>query len=776
MKTIRMLFLSLIAPLLSSGQMEGNHWFFGRGGGIDFDLPNNGPAVPQPNSPIFADEGCATASDANGNLLFYTDGRTVWDDTHTPVVTGLNGHTSSTQSAVIIPRPCNDSIYYIATTDFWQGTNGLWIYEININTWSIVSSQQLLQQLPTCERMAVTMRTNANAYWLATTEYTNTTQGTIAVWEITASGVSAIQTTQTGPPIWNVNPWPIKTGAMKFSRDGRFMASIRRDALDIYQFNSNTGQIAHWLTVGNPCLYSGLEFSPNSRYLYATRFRNPTSCATTDGAILRYDLQATNVQGSQATIAMNANRYTAMQLTPQPNPANKSIYVCRLSLNTVAEIQNPNAAVPTVVNNAITLSPGDSGVAGLPQYMTRTPRCFRVDGPQNMPGITTNLPLNFRGGIQFVDMNGDFKNDVVYLENANNMGPAEIRCVYNTGTLSSPDFSTPSALIFTIPTIPTQIHPICFYVFDIGNNGTQEIYFLGKDPLNPLGLRVQIATGPGYTSIFNTAIAVPPSTDIRPLLAGYVSTNPTDPFPDIFVGAQNGTSNEIRFHLNTNGQFPAVGQPVATIPLGFPWFNSFANARLLDADCDGDNDLFVSLSTEIQYYENTNPNVFGTPTFNLGASSQFGINAILGSTEWLIPNFCQLDNGCLDLIAARQGAGLINTQYQFFPGVCPCQGAVTPIAPSDGHKKAIADHLTSSQQSFRIYPNPAKDVFYLEGSVGEIAEVTILDLVGRRMVFSSSLLGDHIQIRLDDQERAQVLFVRIKTKGGRITTLKLLME
>lgn len=774
MKTIRMLFLSLIAPLLSSGQMEGNHWFFGHGGGVDFDLPNNGPDVPDQSSPIFTDEGCATASDGSGNLLFYTDGRTVWDDTHTPVIAGLNGHTSSTQSAVIIPRPCHDSIYYIATTDFWQGTNGLWIYEININTWNIVSSQQLLAQAPTCERMDVTMRTNANSYWLATTEYTNTTQGTIAVWEITANGVSAIQTTQTGPPIWNVNPWPIKTGAMKFSLNGRFMAAIRRDSLDIYQFNSNTGQIAHWLTVGNSCHYGGLEFSPNSQYLYATRFRNPTSCATTDGAILRYDLQATNVQGSQIILATNANRYTALQLTPE-NPANKSIYVCRLGLNAVAQIQNPNAAVPTIVNNAMTLSPGDLGWAGLPQYMTRTPKCFRVNGPQTMPGTTTNLPLNFRGGIQFVDMNGDFLNDVVYLENANNMGPAEIKCVFNTGTQAVPVFTNAPVVLYTIPTIPTLMHPICFYVFDIAGDGTQEIYFLGRDPGNPTGLRVQIALGPNYTSIMNTAIAVPPTTDIRSLLAGYVSTNPTDLFPDIFVGAQNGTNDEIRFHLNTNGQFPPTGVVVATIPLGFPWFNSFANARLLDADCDGDNDLFVGLSTVIQYYENTNPNVLGTPSFSLGASSQFGINSILGNTDWLIPNFCNLNGGCLDLVAARQGVG---TQYQFYDGVCSCQGAVTPIALPGSSRKAIVGNDIASplNPAFPVYPNPARDAFYIQGSVNEIEEIAVLDMVGRRVPFNSFHQGDRIQIRLDDQERRQVLFVRIKTKGGGITTLKLLME
>lgn len=52
-------------------------------------------------------EGCASISDLNGNLLFYTDGVTIWNQTHSVMANGngLFGHYSSTQSSIIVKQP-----------------------------------------------------------------------------------------------------------------------------------------------------------------------------------------------------------------------------------------------------------------------------------------------------------------------------------------------------------------------------------------------------------------------------------------------------------------------------------------------------------------------------------------------------------------------------------------------------------------------------------------------------------------------------------------------
>src|SRR5262245_28875854 len=62
-------------------------------------------------------EGCASWSDANGNLLFYSDGINVWDRNHNimPDGNGLNGSATCTQSALVVPYPGQDSLFYLFT-------------------------------------------------------------------------------------------------------------------------------------------------------------------------------------------------------------------------------------------------------------------------------------------------------------------------------------------------------------------------------------------------------------------------------------------------------------------------------------------------------------------------------------------------------------------------------------------------------------------------------------------------------------------------------------
>ena len=55
-------------------QKEANIWYFGDKAGLDF---NSGSPVVLTDSEMTTNEGCATISDNNGNLLFYTNGITV---------------------------------------------------------------------------------------------------------------------------------------------------------------------------------------------------------------------------------------------------------------------------------------------------------------------------------------------------------------------------------------------------------------------------------------------------------------------------------------------------------------------------------------------------------------------------------------------------------------------------------------------------------------------------------------------------------------------------
>ena len=122
---MRLLFCLLFFVTLGYSQAEASHWYFGNGAGLIFDT-NSGTVLSTnaATSTISTSEGCSSISDLNGNLLFYTDGRNVWDKNHIIMPnanynagTGLLGDPSSTSSGLIIPKPGNTDQYYVFTVD-----------------------------------------------------------------------------------------------------------------------------------------------------------------------------------------------------------------------------------------------------------------------------------------------------------------------------------------------------------------------------------------------------------------------------------------------------------------------------------------------------------------------------------------------------------------------------------------------------------------------------------------------------------------------------------
>ncbi len=133
MKKIVLLFFILLNTTLAFTQEEANTWYFGRNAGIDF---SSGNPVALTNGQLNTFEGSSTISDKNGNLLFYSDGATVWNRNHIimPNGTGLLGNSSSSQSALIVPNPTISNIYYLFTVDAQENnTNGVNYSIIDMN-------------------------------------------------------------------------------------------------------------------------------------------------------------------------------------------------------------------------------------------------------------------------------------------------------------------------------------------------------------------------------------------------------------------------------------------------------------------------------------------------------------------------------------------------------------------------------------------------------------------------------------------------------------------
>ncbi len=104
--------LILTFASVSFGQQT-NNWYFGSAGctantGMRLNF-TAGNTFLTTGYPLMTQEGSSSISDASGNPLFYTDGTDAWDAaTNVKFNTfSLGGGSSSSQSAIILPKPGN---------------------------------------------------------------------------------------------------------------------------------------------------------------------------------------------------------------------------------------------------------------------------------------------------------------------------------------------------------------------------------------------------------------------------------------------------------------------------------------------------------------------------------------------------------------------------------------------------------------------------------------------------------------------------------------------
>ncbi len=116
------LFLFLVLELksyYSFSQNQGNSWMFGDSAGLNFETSPPSYFF----SSIYTYEACASISDNDGNLLFYTNGNKVWNQNNEVMSNGddleIAGNPSSvTQGVIILPSPGFDYEYIIIYKDF----------------------------------------------------------------------------------------------------------------------------------------------------------------------------------------------------------------------------------------------------------------------------------------------------------------------------------------------------------------------------------------------------------------------------------------------------------------------------------------------------------------------------------------------------------------------------------------------------------------------------------------------------------------------------------
>ncbi|MFT7604444.1 MAG: outer membrane protein OmpA-like peptidoglycan-associated protein [Saprospiraceae bacterium] len=355
--------LLLFSFLQSYAQHEGDIWYFGKNFGLDFRM---GDPVLLKDGAINTHEGCATISDAEGNLLFYTDGIQVWNKNHQvmPNGTGLEGHESATQSAVIIPKPKSRSTYYIFTVDADENSmnGGLKYTEINMIADGGLGDVKFKNKplFPsTCEK--ITAIANQKNFWVITHEWNS---NRFVCFNVTEKGVEEVPyISEAGSKISGntVNG----AGYMKASPKGDLIAVTiyEEDRVELFDFDNSTAKVKKKLKLPakSPSCY-GVEFSPNGQMLYVGSFET--------GVIDQYNLGlASNKEIIKSRFEINKpTKYNlgALQLGPDGR-----IYTTSLHYSYIAVIINPNSSGTRTRYNQRKIKIGkNNGRLGFPTFTT----------------------------------------------------------------------------------------------------------------------------------------------------------------------------------------------------------------------------------------------------------------------------------------------------------------------------------------------------------------------------------------------------------------------
>lgn len=354
----RVLLVSLLAalPYFSAGQRI-NIWYFGTNAGIDF---NTNPPTTSVNPNISTFEGSSSICDANGNLLFYTDGAQIYNRTHALMQngSGILGGPSSTTAALILPLPESCNMYYVFTVGDHMSPSDLRYSTVDMcldgGKGGVVQKNVLMHQ-PAAEKMTAVRHSNGRDVWIITHELNN---NNFRAYLLTPSGL-------TGPvisPVGAVHGGSYMIGTMKANHAGTKLAVAVTFApvLEMLDFNKTTGQVTNPVDyyskiAGRPY---GLEFSPNDNLLYVTT-------NSYNNTLYQIDL-TTSISVTLGNGTSGAYDFGAVQLAP-----NGKIYLARNLSTSIGVVSNPDisGAGCGFSANGFTLASGSSSQLGLPSFV-----------------------------------------------------------------------------------------------------------------------------------------------------------------------------------------------------------------------------------------------------------------------------------------------------------------------------------------------------------------------------------------------------------------------
>jgi gliding motility-associated-like protein len=336
---------------------EVDRWFFGKNASLDFRSQD--PTVDNTNDMLNVLTCPAVMSDSTGEILLYTDGLTVFNRYSgvVPNGSGLHGFTQGALPVIIVPRPGNDSIYYIFTAGRPKMSPadpttvyGLEYSEVNIFKNNFVGevtkkNKQLLAP-PVSTKITAVKNSNGIDYWVIAHKFDSRE---FCAFRVTENGVDTTSYKSSSIGTYHTPPGETNNfiGFMKVSPDGTKLASAIHGTkvFEIFDFNAATGDVTNAIVSDTIFLdaYS-VEFSSDSKFLYGTA--TPVNVEPLDpphSLIYQFDISDGNQifePSSYVTIALDTvgSYYGGIQLGTDGR-----IYVSRSpnGYGALSVIQNP---------------------------------------------------------------------------------------------------------------------------------------------------------------------------------------------------------------------------------------------------------------------------------------------------------------------------------------------------------------------------------------------------------------------------------------------------
>ncbi|WP_417557692.1 T9SS type B sorting domain-containing protein [Mesoflavibacter zeaxanthinifaciens] len=262
-------------------QNETNNWYFGDYSGLDFNFAQ---VNIQYDSSMSTPAGCSSISDRDGNLMFYTNGQTVWNKNHEIMDNGegLNAEIENNQSSIIIPDPNNENIYFILTTKIDTSSGGIFFSKVvfsNQNPLGVVTDKNVTITTSSTERITAVYSPETNsvkAVGIGKTNPSNDNYNAFFVITVGAYGAFIDSLAYLSNYIVIDQPFENTLGPIKFSPNGEYIAvgDIRTSTyVKLYSFNMDNDDINQISSINagyifTPVNVEGIEFSADSKILY----------------------------------------------------------------------------------------------------------------------------------------------------------------------------------------------------------------------------------------------------------------------------------------------------------------------------------------------------------------------------------------------------------------------------------------------------------------------------------------------------------------------------